>query len=345
MKKLLMIFGLILGLATITNANTAEAKVLTKKEAAKKIASSAKKAYKTKKNVTVTFKIKKSDIESANFYDYIAKAEWGSYAIGEPSTEKLDCDYCNYTIPSNEFPKRSVDWKVKKGVYTVKEKIRYSEVKKSYEQFPYFKKICDHLKKVGKAMGPVEKAAYLDYWLGSKLGYHLASEEGKDDIYYFATPKRIWQGKAFGQCEVRADLYARFAKIMGVKHVATVYIKSVNHLASAVRFEDGRIFWFEMGDTIKLHSNWENGKWISQADVDKANQYRIENNLDIPEWTIESCLYDDFVINDGMIYRDEESNDKIEFKWVGEGKNGEGLVESFKEKQFAKGSVYSKFAW
>ncbi len=55
MKKLLMIFGLILGLATITNANTAEAKVLTKKEAAKKIAISAKKAYKTKKNVTVTF--------------------------------------------------------------------------------------------------------------------------------------------------------------------------------------------------------------------------------------------------------------------------------------------------
>lgn len=340
-----MIFGLILGIAVATNTTTAEAKVLTKKEAAKKIANCAKKAYKTKKNVTVTFKIKKSDIESVNFYDYIAKAEWGNYAIGEPSNGWLDRDYCNYTIPSNEFPKRSVDWKIKKGVCTVKEKIRYSEVKKSYEQFPYFKKICDHLKKVSKDMGPVEKAAYVEDWLGRRLGYHLASLEGKDDIYYFATPKRIWKGTAFGQCEVRADLYARFAKIMGVKHVATVYVKHINHLASAVRFEDGRIFWFDLGDTIALHDDWENGKWISQADVDKANQYRVENNLNIPEWTIESCLYDDFVLNDGMIGYDENSNDKIEFKWVGEGKDGEGVVESFKEKQFAKGPVYSKFAW
>ncbi len=337
MKKLLMIFGLILGLATITNANTAEAKVLTKKEVAKKIANSAKKAYKTKKNVTVTFQIKKSDIESANFYDYIAKAEWGSYAIGEPSTEKLDCDYCNYTIPSNEFPKRSVDWKVKKGVYTVKEKIRYSEVKKSYEQFPYFKKICDHLEKVGKSMGPVEKAAYLDYWLGSRLGYHLASEEGKDDIYYFATPKRIWQGKAFGQCEVRADLYARFAKIMGVKHVATVYIKKINHLASAVRFQDGRIFWFDLGFI-------RNGKWITQENIDRANQYRIENNLDIPEWTFESYLYDDFVSHDEMS-RDETDCGKVVFNWVGEGKDGGALVEYFTAKQYTKGPIYSKFDW
>lgn len=358
MKKLLMIFGLILGLATIANANTAEAKakVMTKEEAARKAASYAEKAYKTKKTINFTVRIKSSEKDVWKNIDalqkLVAKKQWGKYAVAP-------YEYCKngtveFIISRKSHPKKHLG-DTYKGVLTLKGYVGYGAIheydenfgglKWSYDNFPYFKKICNHLEKVGKTMGPVEKAAYLDYWLGSRLGYHLASEEGKDDIYYFATPKRIWQGKAFGQCEVRASLFASYAKIMGVKHVATVYIKKNNHLASAVRFEDGRIFWIDLGATITLHSNWENGKWISQADVDKANQYRIENNLDLPEWTIESCLYNDFVINDTMYGYDAESNAKIEFKWVGEGKNGEGLVESFKEKDFAKGPVYSKFAW
>ena len=358
MKKLLMIFGLILGLTTITNANIVEAKakVMTKEAAAKKAASYAEKAYKTKKTIKFTVRIKSSekDVEKniKELKILTGKAQWGKYAGGKYSFNKYGT--VGYDVSTKSHPKKHLG-ETYKGVLTLKGYVGYGAIheydenfgglKWHYDNFPYFKKICNHLEKVGKTMGPVEKAAYLDYWLGSRLGYHLASEEGKDDIYYFATPKRIWQGKAFGQCEVRASLFAAYVKLMGVKHVATVYIKKNNHLASAVRFEDGRIFWIDLGDTIKLHDDWENGKWISQADVDKANQYRAENNLDLPECTIESYLYDDFVLNDTMYGYDAESNAKIEFKWVGEGKNGEGLVESFKEKDFAKGSVYSKFAW
>ncbi len=353
-----MIFGLILGVSVVTNANTAEAKakVMTKEQVAKKAAACAEKAYKTKKSINFTVKIKSSENNVNKNVDKLrkltGKAQWGKYAAGKYDFNKNGT--VEYQISRKDIPKNRAG-QTYKGILTLKCYATYRKIKEydenfgglkyHYDNFPYFKKICDHLEKVGKDMGQVEKAAYLDYWLGRRLGYHLASLEGKDDIYYFASPKRIWKGTAFGQCEVQASYYAWFAKIIGVKHVATVYIKKNNHLASAVRFEDGRIFWFDLGDTIALHSDWENGKWISQADVDKANQYRVENKLDLPECTKESYLYDDFVFNDGMYGYDENSNAKIEFKWIGEGKNGEGLVESFKEKQFAKGAVYSKFAW
>lgn len=354
MKKFLVILGLALGITTIVNTNTAEAKVLTEKQAAKKVATACKKAYTTKKAVSVTFKIKGRCL-SSNFHKKVAQAEWGKYAIGDYYGSNGHCNgnYCNYAVPSCEFPTYSLLWKGKNGVYTVKEKIYYSEVKVMYSNFPYWKKICDHLWKTTKDMSQVEKAAYVDYWLGTRLGYHLATSDGLGDIYKCATPKRIWKGTAYGQCEVRANCYAEFAKIAGVKHVATVYVPEINHLDNAVRFEDGRVFIFTLGMIRE-------GKWIDEEAKEMIPRLKEWEESDGEDWSeaikyweavleactgertkedqelIESCLYNDFVRTDEA-YQD---NLKSEVTWYGENK-----TEIFTTKQQEKGPIYSKFAW
>lgn len=164
----------------------------------------------------------------------------------------------------------------------------------------------------------------MDSWLGARLGYHLASEEGKSNIYYFATPKRIWKGTAFGQCEVRADIYAVFAKIVGVKHVATVHIPEIHHLSSAVRFEDGRIFVFDLGDTYEFGFREEYaGSATGEEQARETFELIFENGDQNPENS-----FDD--------------PHKLQITWYQENKS-----ETFtgKQQQKVNGLIYSKYAW
>jgi hypothetical protein len=331
MKKIVLVLGLVLGIAVSVNSAEAQAKVLTKQEAAKKIAAASKKAYTSKKTVKCTVKIKSSEKNVEKnvkaLKELVKKAQWGKYA-GSP----YNWTYCVSIDSIQKVTPKGVITKTYKGTLTLTQKISYSDVKWSYENYPYFVKICEQLESATKDMSQVEKAAYVDSWLGARLGYHLASEEGKSNIAYFATPKRIWKGTAFGQCEVRAKEYARYAKIAGVKHVATVDIPEINHLSSAVRFEDGRIFCFDLGFTY--HRGFDYGcvgKGFTEDDAasdigEELARAMFEENFENSDWNPE-CV--------------SGTPHKLQITWYQENKS-----ETFtgKQQQKVNGLIYSKYA-
>ena len=286
MKKFIIGAMLAVGLVACANPTHADAKsnvkVMTKDEAATKIARLQKKAAFSKKNVKCTIRIKSSkkafDRKLEQLEYLVAKKEWGvlatvwnrtSYKWGWDEPAYLIDTYCCYTSDKKRFKTLSFGERGAKRLETVKNNIATVTFifkgshhwAKTYfsSTYPYEMKIYNYLTEKTRGYSQVQKAAYTLSFLDHRMcwdGDYRKSDYG---------PKAIWEKRAVGACQHESNVVQKYLTMAGVKHVAMVEIPELNHMCNAVRFRDGRIYVCNLGSSNDQPNEYENG--ISEKDA------------------------------------------------------------------------------
>lgn len=252
-----MIMAATLGLAIasaalVFNPVTTEAKTtyVTTKAAGKRIASLQKKAYKSKKKVSTSFKFKAKSAGSfeRKAYKEACKAQFGKAYRADFRNTRIEYDgYCSNSFVASSYSCRNhwVDGcdfnakRIKKGVYSCKITIngKNSSYRKQYRNDEARKVMINRITEITKGMNQFDKFYVTACWVECYAMYYAVPNKRLSDYDFM-------KGKYCGVCSDMADVLARYAKWAGVKNVGMVESRKDDH--SWVYFEvDGTKYYFD----------------------------------------------------------------------------------------------------
>ena len=272
---------------------TAEAaSTISVEQAGKKIAKAQDKAFNTKKDVTVTVKVKCSSKKKAdsieNQLQLIDKINKIKIQINNAAAQAELGDAYNLSAKGDSAPMRasfhtkygskgSYDCKesLKGGILTLKYTIHggNSLFQKAYKENSYLKQNVADIKKRVEGMDEKDKAWEVAVWLNERISYDAREND--------QSAEAVYKKKAHGNCSALADMYYRYAVLAGVEKPGKVLCQAKNHDWNCVEI-DGEIYYLDMQsvDSEKdgyefyvEHANDENRKWMelremTQEDLD-----------------------------------------------------------------------------
>lgn len=241
-----MIMAATLGLtiasaALVFNPVTTEAKTtyVTTTTASKKIVALQKKAYKSKKKVSTSFKFKAKSPSTfkREAYKKAAKLQWGK-AYRSVRTNSIT-HFVSFSATS------SSDWsswkatKVKKGVYSCKLTINgnSSAYRREYRNDEARKTMINRITSITKGMNQFDKFYVTACWVGTYATYYDTPNPKTSDYDFM-------KGGYCGVCADMADVLARYAKWAGVKNVGVTASYAENH-AWCYMEVDGTKYYFD----------------------------------------------------------------------------------------------------
>ena len=227
----------IAGSALVFNPVKTEAKTtyVTTKEAGKKIAALQKKAYKSKKKVSTSFKFKAKSAGSfeRGAYKEACKAQFGkAYRTDFRNTRIEYSGYCSNSFVASSYSCRN-HWidgcafnakKIKKGVYSCKITIngKNSSYRKQYRNDEARKTMINRITEITEGMNQFDKFYVTACWVETYAHYYAVPNKRLSDYDFM-------KGKYCGACSEMADVLARYAKWAGVKNVGMVESRKDDH--------------------------------------------------------------------------------------------------------------------
>lgn len=238
--------------ALVFNPTTTEAKTtyVTTKAAGKKIAALQKKAYKSKKKVSTSFKFKAKSAGSfeRKAYKEACKAQFGKAYRADFRNTRIEYDgYCSNSFVASSYSCRNhwVDGcdfnakKIKKGVYSCKITIngKNSSYRKQYRNDEARKTMINRITEITKGMNQFDKFYVTACWVECYAMYYAVPNKRLSDYDFM-------KGKYCGVCSDMADVLARYAKWAGVKNVGMVESRKDDH-AWVYLEVDGTKYYFD----------------------------------------------------------------------------------------------------
>lgn len=257
---------------------TAEAaSTITTTQAGKKIAKAQDKAFNTKKDVTVTVKVKcpskkKADSLLNTIEDVTARTELGDAYNKDASRFRPSMGVFQSVIGKTVSFKETVmttTTSLKGGVLTYKMTIHggKSAFQKAYRNNACLKQNVADLKQRTEGMDEKDKAWEVAVWLNERVSYNARETNGSDEAVY--------KKQAYGVCADLAILYLRYALLAGVEKPGYVECDAADHAWNCVKI-DGETYYLDMQDIDSEkdgyefyveHANDENRKWMSLREM------------------------------------------------------------------------------
>ena len=307
-KVTLATTALTFGILTF-NHTSADAKTLTYKEAAQKIADTAKKAYNEKKKVTVKVTVpckKNSTVGKNNSFSKIC-ASCEKVAVSDElesgKVETFDIDL--YPFLNSEDGYKST-YKYNNGNLVVTTTIngKNKTLRNCYEENYYFAANVDELKEVTKDMTTKEKAWRVATWL--MVDHHLCySSKYNHEV----DAKKIYKNYKYNrdcgaQCFGLAATYAKYAEALGLKvcYAETPYKgkkqATEGHIINCIKI-DGTMYYLEMQEVFSRNEEWvafsgENYHNLSNEEKENAKsllECGIGSSITGYPWELSECDY------------------------------------------------------
>ena len=237
---------------------TAEAaSTISVEQAGKKIAKAQDKAFNTKKDVTVTVKVKCSSKKKYDIFgietqviDAVAKAE-----LGDAYNRDAHCHSAAMERDNGKgYPKTKYGYdyttSLKGGVLTLKFTIHggRSYFQKAYRNNACLKQNVADLKQRTEGMDEKDKAWEVAVWLNERVSYNARETNGSDEAVY--------KKQASGVCADLAILYLRYALLAGVEKPGIVLCQAEDHDWNCVKI-DGEIYYLDMQIIDGLNGDYD----------------------------------------------------------------------------------------
>lgn len=297
---------------------TAEAaSTISVEQAGKKIAKAQDKAFNTKKDVTVTVKVKcssKKEYDIGNIeiqvIDAVAKAE-----LGDAYNRDARCHSAAMERDNGKgYPKTKYGYdyttSLKGGVLTLKFTIHgeRSYFQKAYRNNSYLKQNVADLKQRIEGMDEKDKAWEVAVWLNERVVYDYEETAGSDEAVY--------KKQASGKCGVLAKLYLKYALLAGVEKPGYVECDAADHAWNCVKI-DGETYYLDMQDIDSEkdgyefyveHANDENRKWMELREM---TQEDLDNILSMSRGEYYLKVMNERVVGD----KDYGKPSQWKYKW------------------------------
>lgn len=317
-----MIMAATLGLtiassALAFNPTTTEAKTtyVTTTTASKKIVALQKKAYKSKKKVSTSFKFKAKSPSAfkKEAYKKAAKLQWGkAYRSGKTNTDRNTIIFNATSYGDISF----YSWKatkVKTGVYSCKLTINgnLSRYRTKYRDNNARRIMINRITEITEGMNQFDKFYVTACWVQTYAHYWGGSLQMVSDYDFM-------KGRYKGMCGDMADVLARYAKWAGVKNVGGVGSAAENH-AWCYMEVDGTKYYFDPSSdcTPNVTNRKEALEALHPTDMwyfrilDYANNWYRENvDTEAKDFTNLKAFWDSLTAEQKKAYANGESFDE-----------------------------------
>lgn len=237
---------------------TAEAaSTISVEQAGKNIAKAQDKAFSSKKDVTVTVKVKCASKKKAEnvlnaIEEVTTKTELVDAYNEKAGTIRPSIGVFQSVIGKTVSFKETVmttTTSLKEGILTYKMTIHggKSAFQKAYKNNNCLKQNVADLKVRVKGMSEKDKAWEVAMWLNERMCYNARSIDISDEA--------IYNGKAEGKCGQLATVYLKYALLAGVEKPGYVDCVAENHAWNCVVI-DGETYYLDMQDVESFHSDY-----------------------------------------------------------------------------------------
>ena len=315
----------IAGSALVFNPTTTEAKTtyVTTKAAGKKIAALQKKAYKSKKKVSTSFKFKAKSAGSfeRKAYKEACKVQFGKAYRADFRNTRIEYDgYCSNSFVASSYSCRN-HWidgcafnakKIKKGVYSCKITIngKNSSYRKQYRNDEARKVMINRITAITKGMNQFDKFYVTACWVDCYAMYYDTPHKRLSDYDFM-------KGKYCGVCSDMADVLARYAKWAGVKNVGVTESRKDDH--AWVYFEvDGTKYYYNPSGSHAIVTNRKEAlealhptdMWYFRILNYANNWYRENVDTEAKDFTNLKAFWDSLTSEQKKAYANGESFDE-----------------------------------
>lgn len=281
---------------TVINAPKADAKTISVKEAAQKIYDAEKKAYETKKDVTIKLQVKAKSAKKAysigkkisKEYAEIDKFFWGNYDEGTWSPDGFEYKktipiyYSHGLYHSLDFVEvgshgsyDDFEWsevykfnkKKKVATYNVVFHSDDSVFRNGYEEIECRKKIALELREITKDMNDLDKAMAVADWICKRMVY--GSHKGNN--YVMMCNYDETGVPASGVCMALSHVYKDLAVAVGLNRVTYIRSGKLKHAWNGLEI-DGKIYCIDLTRLVRDAGTPDDGHL--NGDIKSVDDYR-----------------------------------------------------------------------